>query len=170
MQIVSLKDNFAWIIKACLVHMRRIFQNVDCWILFLASSALNISRFHCNNKCGERRGKTSFWHVRPTKTQISLRILAVWYESSLSAWRNFASWAFQKRVQWRFWFAQADLNLRCAHNTKCTFSVVDACEKIEICLIVCVTYDTLGNNACGASVLPILRNNLTRLPLVDTKR
>ena len=95
MQIVSLKDNFAWIIKAYLVNMRIIFQNVDCWILFLASSALNISRFHCNNKCGERRGKTTFWHVRPTKTQISLRIRAVWYESSLSVWRNFASWAFQ---------------------------------------------------------------------------
>ena len=28
------------------------------------------------------------WHVRPAKTQISLRICPVWSESSLSAWRN----------------------------------------------------------------------------------
>ena len=34
-------------------------------------------------------------HVRPTKTQISLRIHAVWSESSLFAWRNFASLAIQ---------------------------------------------------------------------------
>ena len=33
--------------------------------------------------------------VRPTKTQISLRVCAVWSESSLSAWRNFASLAIQ---------------------------------------------------------------------------
>ena len=35
--------------------------------------------------------KHTFRHVRPTKTQISLRIRAVWSESSLAAWRNFAS-------------------------------------------------------------------------------
>ena len=40
-------------------------------------------------------GKHIFWHVRPTKPQISLRICAVWSESSSSAWRNFASWAIQ---------------------------------------------------------------------------
>ena len=40
--------------------------------------------------------KRTFWYVRPTKTQISLRIRAVWSESSLSAWRNFASLAIQK--------------------------------------------------------------------------
>ena len=39
--------------------------------------------------------KRTFWHVRPMKTQISLRIHAVWLESSLSAWRNFASLAIQ---------------------------------------------------------------------------
>ena len=33
----------------------------------------------------------TFGYVRPTKTQISLRIRAVWSESSLPAWRNFAS-------------------------------------------------------------------------------
>ena len=39
--------------------------------------------------------KRTFWHVRETKTQISLRIRAVWSESLLSAWRNFASLAIQ---------------------------------------------------------------------------
>ena len=34
--------------------------------------------------------KRNFWHVRPMKTQIRLRISAVWSEFSLSAWRNFA--------------------------------------------------------------------------------
>ena len=32
--------------------------------------------------------KPTKWHVRPTKTQISLGIRPVWSESSLSAWRN----------------------------------------------------------------------------------
>ena len=39
--------------------------------------------------------KPTFWHVRPTKTQISLRMRTVWLEYSLSAWRNFASLAIQ---------------------------------------------------------------------------
>ena len=39
--------------------------------------------------------KRTFRHVRPTKTQISLRIHEVWSESSLSAWRNFVSLAIQ---------------------------------------------------------------------------
>ena len=42
-----------------------------------------------------QREKMYLWHVRPTKTQISLRIRAVWFESSLSAWKNFASFAIQ---------------------------------------------------------------------------
>ena len=40
-------------------------------------------------------GKRNCWHVRPTKTQIRLRISAVWSESTLTAWRNFASLARQ---------------------------------------------------------------------------
>ena len=39
--------------------------------------------------------KRTFWHVRPTKTQIRLRMRTVWSESSLSEWRNFASLAIQ---------------------------------------------------------------------------
>ena len=42
--------------------------------------------------------KIYIWHGHPTKTQISLRIRAVWFESSLSAWRNFASLAIQNAL------------------------------------------------------------------------
>ena len=35
--------------------------------------------------------KPTKWHVRPTKTQISLGIRPVWSESSLSAWRKLGS-------------------------------------------------------------------------------
>ena len=34
--------------------------------------------------------KNVFWHLRPTKTQIRLRIRTVWSASSLFTWRNFA--------------------------------------------------------------------------------
>ena len=40
----------------------------------------------------------NFRHVLPTQTQISLRIPAVWSESSLSAWRDFASLASKMRI------------------------------------------------------------------------
>ena len=39
--------------------------------------------------------KRTFWLVRPTKTQFSLRIRAVWSDYLLSAWRNFVSLAIQ---------------------------------------------------------------------------
>ena len=37
--------------------------------------------------------KPTIWHVRPAKTPISLGILPVWSESSLSPWRNIKSLA-----------------------------------------------------------------------------
>ena len=40
----------------------------------------------------------TFWHVRPTKTQIRLRMRAVWSESSLDAWRNFAWLAIENEL------------------------------------------------------------------------
>ena len=36
----------------------------------------------------------TLWHMRPTKIQISLCMRAVWSKYSLSAWRNFAPFAF----------------------------------------------------------------------------
>ena len=54
---------------------------------------------HCawqlSNKSNNMR-KGTFRYVRPTKTQISLRIRAVWLESSLPAWRNFAFLVIKK--------------------------------------------------------------------------
>ena len=67
----------------------------------------------------------------PTRTQISLRIRAVWSESSLSVW---TSWklcilGYPKCGWWRFWLdranAQANLNLRWVHMSG-TFSDVEA--------------------------------------------
>ena len=37
--------------------------------------------------------KSTKWHLRPAKTQISLGIRPIWLESSLSAWRNLGSLA-----------------------------------------------------------------------------
>ena len=42
---------------------------------------------------GQRTTKPTKWHVRPSKTQISLGIRQVWSESSLSAWRKLRSLA-----------------------------------------------------------------------------
>ena len=62
-------------------------------------------------------GKHTFRYVRPAMIQISLRIRAVWSESSLSAWRNFASLAIQNassedsdqtarmRLMWKRWLS-----------------------------------------------------------------
>ena len=42
-----------------------------------------------------QRQETYLLTLRPTKTQIRLRIRAVWSESSLAAWRNFVMLAVQ---------------------------------------------------------------------------
>ena len=65
--------------------------------------------------------------MRPTKTQISLRIRAVWSNSSLSAWRNFASLASQNVPgEGSDQTAQAGLNRRWAHTPEGKFSYVVA--------------------------------------------
>ena len=53
----------------------------------------SVSRENNSNEChhqdtGINMKKRTFWHVLPAKTQISLRIRAVWSASSLSARRN----------------------------------------------------------------------------------
>ena len=62
--------------------------------------------------------KSTKWHVRPAKTQISLGIRPVWSESSLSAWRKFGSLATHwARRLWSDWaHAQADMSLRWART------------------------------------------------------
>ena len=74
--------------------------------------------------------KRTFGYVRPTKTQISLGIRAVWSESSLSAWRKLFILGYPIFAQWGFWSdwanAQADLNLHWMHMFEGTFSDVEA--------------------------------------------
>ena len=82
--------------------------------------------------------KRIFWHVHPSKTQISLRISlrirAVWSESSLFAWRNFASLAIQnnqiKILNRLCATAQAGLNIRCEHMSEDMFSDILASVKV----------------------------------------
>ena len=64
------------------------------------------------------------WHVRSSKTQISLDFRPVWSESSLFAWRKLGSlathWAHSE--VWSDWVdAQADLSLHWAHMSFCWF-------------------------------------------------
>ena len=56
---------------------------------------LSINSFQLLNHLNRNVRQRTFWHVRSTKTQISLRISVVWSESSPSTWRNFASLAIQ---------------------------------------------------------------------------
>ena len=64
-------------------------HTVDLLIFFSATH----DRYEDINE--PKRPETSFGCMRPAKTQISLRIRAVWLESALSAWRNIASLATQ---------------------------------------------------------------------------
>ena len=68
-----------------------------------------------------RHDKTNKVTVCLAKSQISLGILPVWSESSLSAWRNLGSlathWAHSEDSDQTGQIdAQADLSLRCAHT------------------------------------------------------
>ena len=68
--------------------------------------------------------KTTQWHVRPAKTQISLGIRPAWSESSLSAFRTLRSLAthWARGEDWSDWAdAQADLSLGWAHRSFCWF-------------------------------------------------
>ena len=73
--------------------------------------------------------KRTFWHVRPAKTQISLRICAVW-PVFVVRMKKLCILGYPKCVQWRFWSdcanAQADLNFRWPHMSKVTFPYVEA--------------------------------------------
>ena len=78
---------------------RQLVWNVKTW-----KSKKNISiyrllqilpRVLSVNKMSPYVRKSTFWHMLQTKTQISLRIRAVWLESSFFAWVNFASLAIQ---------------------------------------------------------------------------
>ena len=95
---------------------RHIF-NISCATLFYTSKA----------NCYLWAAKT-FWHVRPTKTQISLHIRAVWSVFIVRTKKN-ASLVIRNspvKIQIRLRDAQADLNLRWAHLSIGTFFDVAA--------------------------------------------
>ena len=64
--------------------------NVQCMWLFI--KLLNLNR---------NVRKRTFWFVRPTKTQISLRMCTVWSVSPLPAWRN-GVLSYANCAKWRF--------------------------------------------------------------------
>ena len=92
--------------------------------------------------------KRTYWHVRPTKTQISLRIRTVWLESSLSAWRNVASLAIQNapsedsgkiaRIVWS--------DQHCVRMSKSTFPDV-AVQYNLVWLITCCTVSIVADSS-----------------------
>ena len=59
-------------------------QKCEKWLWYLTEVSV-----------GHNVRKRTFCHVILTKTQISLRIYAVWSECLLSAWRNFVSLTIQ---------------------------------------------------------------------------
>ena len=97
-----------------------------CSIIILVGVYKDVYLLFLNvlNKYEPRRGKRTFLYARLTTTQISLRIGAFWKESSLFAWRNFASLAIQNApsddsdqiVQMR-----TNLNLRWADMSEVVF-------------------------------------------------
>ena len=74
--------------------------------------------------------KRTSWHVRPTKTQISLRIRAVWSVFLVRMNKCFIH-GYPKCAQWRFWLdcvnVQADLNILWVHMFEGAFP--DVAEK-----------------------------------------
>ena len=80
--------------------------------------------------------------MRPTKTQISLRICAVWSVFVVRI-KKLCIYRYPKCDWWRFWSdcanAQADLNLRCLHMSQVMFSAVAA----HTCM--CLTLILLNN-------------------------
>ena len=64
------------------------------WVMICREPKSSLQLF-CRQEMNLNVRQRIFWHVRPMRTQISLCIHAVWSESSLSAWRDFASLAIQ---------------------------------------------------------------------------
>ena len=88
-------------------------------------------------------GKRTVLYVRPMKTQISVRIRAVWSESSLSTWWNFAAMAIQNaqnensersHIQW-IWLCPEFMTSRSeyvfAQNFHSAKSYINVLQKIS---------------------------------------
>ena len=125
----------------------RFFQNISsCSKTKLAKWHVRPAKFQNILSCSTT--KLTKWHVCPTKTQISLGILTVWSESSLSAWRCLGSLSTHRRsVQRRLWsdWVDADQRLRWVHMSFCWFCHAaahfhsDRCQRNRLffCMILC---------------------------------
>ena len=115
--------------------------------------------------------KPTKWHVRPTKTQISLGIRPVWSESSLFAWRKLGSLASYplsaQRGLWSDWpYAQADLRLRWAYSHFVCFVVSWLKYVLKLCNH--LIWDTEGVGHFAGRLLVyrhFLVSRFTALPL-----
>ena len=63
-----------------------------CWVVWWTLTC-------CSNKMCRNVKKSTFWHVLPTKTQIRLRMRAVWLKSSLSEWKKLCILGYPKCAQ-----------------------------------------------------------------------
>ena len=114
--------------------------------------------------------KTNKVTVRPAKTQISLGILPVWSESSLSAWRKLGSlathWVHSEECSdWAD--AQADLSVRWAHSHVVGFvmSRLKYFSPFRSCFTFkwCVTIYCRRNMTCWLPILLPRQVNGTKL-------
>ena len=86
--------------------------------------------------------KSTKWHVRPAKTQISLGIRPVWSESSLCAYwvAKDPNFLHADSEDWSDWAdAHADLSLRWAHMLLCCFIMRRLIARIR-CKMYSLTY------------------------------
>ena len=90
------------------------------------------------------------WHVRPAKTQISLRIRPVWSESSLSA-QPFCWFCRVKAQLYRFCSpVVSDSMLSIVASVVCTLVYIVVCTLVYIvvCTLVYIVVCTLSVHAC----------------------
>ena len=87
----------------------------------LAFPCSHIPEMTQQNDMSHSRRKGTFRHVRPTKTQISVRIHAV-RSVFVLLMKELCILGYPKYALWRFWsdcaFAQSDQNLHWAHMSK----------------------------------------------------
>ena len=111
----GVKSTHVWLVKTnklptCLFPCEDQKWNDHVWIIRIVVVILE--------QKDQQRAKTYLLIYAQTKTQISLRICAVWSVFVLGVMK-LCFLGYTKYAQWRFWSdcanAQADLNLRWAH-------------------------------------------------------
>ena len=128
----------------------RYYQAVDCPLVSMFKALNAVSWFSQNRKktmkgslssavikdrspkMSRLMTKPTKWHVRSTKTQISLGIRPVWSESSLSAWRKLGSLA-------TYWLCSdlADPRLICVFAGRTIILLVLSWGDSNVVFIIC---------------------------------